>query len=88
MKDLHIAQKNEVSIKDFFSKCDQIRHISVLQKQRDQPRYEAHKNQTEEVRQRYGSIRNQLRKEIKKTKTLFYKKALSSKRPLKNRKTI
>ena len=33
-----------------------------------------------EVWQRYMSVRNQLKKEIKKTKTLFYKKALSSKR--------
>ena len=31
----------------------------------------------QEVLQRYMSVRNQLKKEIKKTKTLFHKKALS-----------
>ena len=36
--------------------CMKDLHITLLQKQKDQLRYEAHKDQTEEVLQRYRSI--------------------------------
>ena len=53
--------------------------INKLQCNQDHWRYEAHKNPTDENWVTYREARNKIKKAIKKTKTQFYRKALSSK---------
>ena len=63
--------------------------IQSLQKKCKQSRYEAHKSsQNEDNWNKFRSIRNQLKKAIKKAKTAFVEKALSCKRPKDVWKTI
>ena len=64
-------------------------NFTILQKKFKQSRYEAHKSpQNEENWNKFRSIRNQLKKVIKKAKTVFVEKALLSKRPKDVWKTI
>lgn len=58
-------------------------HISALQKNKDISQGMKHTRTKEKKQERYRNIRNQLRKEIKKTKPLFCKNPLSSKPPQK-----
>ncbi len=63
--------------------------IQSLQKECKQSRYEAHKSpQNEDNWNKFRSIRNQLKKVIKKAKTVFVEKVLSSNRPKDVWKTI
>lgn len=63
-------------------------HTSALLKERDQLRYETHKYQTDEVRQRCRNIRNQLKNKQSRKLTLFYMRALRTNRPEEIWKTI
>jgi len=53
--------------------------IVELQNKRDKLRYEAHQNQTTETWSLFRQVRNEIKQKINQTKTIFYKKLLSSK---------
>ena len=55
--------------------------ITTLQKEAKQHRVKAHRFENDEDWKEYRSTKNKLKMEIKSTKSRFYKKAFSSRRP-------
>ena len=73
LKQIKVSRRPAPWIKDL--------EISKLKQSFHELRYMAHQSQKESVWDEFRLVRNNLKREIKKQKKAFYRKALNSKRP-------